>query len=86
MGSAVFDSTSLNRTMAFSLANVLQLDYIVTTTTPATPPDGSFFDVLSKFTSWVGRAPTLPEYFYGYWHSRNRCSKFTNYNYYIIYY
>ena len=79
MGTIDFDSRHpASRSMNWSLAAVHQLDYLVATTSGATTSGVSggqgAFELIERFTGWLGRSPGLPEWALGYWHSKNRYS------------
>eukprot|EP01051_Picozoa_sp_SAG22_P017788 SAG22_NODE_2829_length_2173_cov_0.982160_2_plen_272_part_00 len=69
MGSVDFDARAAgNRTMTWQLAAAPQLDYIVTTGSAAAISAGTTaFQLLERFTSWVGTSSGLPEWALGYW-------------------
>ena len=76
MGTIDFDSRQpASRSMNWSLASVQQLDYLVATTSGSTDDGGGgrgAFELIERFTGWLGRSPGLPEWALGYWHSKNR--------------
>lgn len=73
LGNATFNATAAARSMTWRLHAAAHLDYIVVApSTTAIAAKSASFDLLKKFTSWVGRSPGLPDYALGYWHSKNR--------------
>lgn len=72
-GNLTLDATvSDERSVAFFFDAAVQLDYVVTTHSAASRAVDQSFEMVERFTEWVGRSPGLPEWALGYWHSKNR--------------
>jgi alpha-glucosidase (family GH31 glycosyl hydrolase) len=75
MGNVTFDATApANRSMTWRMHAAAYLDYIVVAPSAAVMAASHLsarpFELLERFTSWVGRSPGLPDYALGYWHSK----------------